>query len=77
MSKVHDVTYRVWFHIERLCRSEGTRERIERPMELACFHTREEARSFCSEMQNRYSATCTGEQDLLDDQVVDQFVAGD
>ena len=77
MSRVDDVTYRVSFHIERLCRSEGTRERIKRPMELACFHTREEARIYCSEMQNRYSATCTGEQDLLDDQMVDQFVAGD
>ena len=77
MPRMHDVTYKVWFHIERLRRSEGTREWMARPMELACFHTREEARSFCSEIQNNYSAACTGEQDLLDEELFGQFVAGD
>ena len=74
---MHDVTYKVWFYIERLSRSEETREWVERPMELACFHTRAEALNFCVEMQNRHSASCTGEEELLEEELVGQFTAGD
>ncbi len=70
--------YRVWSEIEKIERTEGRREKVDKPVELALFHTLQEALTFRTELQLKYSPLATGEKEVLDQMTSPkEFTAGD
>ena len=78
-------TYEVSFEIRRVGEdsdpSAGVVERVElvfERVELAGFHSWEEATIFCCELQQKYAPRVTGEADLLDQiDRPEEWTAGD
>lgn len=74
---VHAI-YTVRLEIEKIEEGRSRRENVDKPVELAAFHTHEEARQFCSELQREHSPVVTGEMELLRQMSSPkQFTAGD
>lgn len=70
--------YRVWSEIEEIEQTEGRREKVAKRLELASFHTLEEALVFRTELQLEYSPLVTGEKELLNQMTSPkEFTAGD
>jgi hypothetical protein len=76
-----DTIYTVRLEIEKSdpAESRGEKgEKVEAPLELAAFHTLEEAILFRIEMQLDYSPLATGEMELLNQMTSpEEFTAGD
>jgi hypothetical protein len=70
--------YRAWLRIEEIDESEGYESKLVEQVELATFHTIEEALTYRYELSQKYSPKATGESEVLD-QVTspETFTAGD
>ncbi len=74
---VHAI-YTVRLEIEKIDEGSGRLEDVDKRIELAVFHTNEEALQFCSELQREHSPVVTGEMEILRQMSSpNQFTAGD
>ncbi len=70
--------HRVWCEIEKMEGTEGRREKVDKPVELASFHTLDEALAFRTQLQLEYSPLATGEKEVLDQMTSPkEFTPGD
>ena len=73
-----DTMYTVRLEIGKTDPAKSRGEKVEAPLELAAFHTLEEATLFRIEMQLDYSPLATGEMELLNQMTSPEaFTAGD
>ncbi len=71
-------TYEVSFEIRRVGEDSDPSAGVVERVELAGFHSWEEATIFCCELQQKYAPRVTGEADLLDQiDRPEEWTAGD
>ena len=70
--------YRVWLSVEEVDETEGGQRRLVEQMELAAFHTLEEALTYRYELSQKYSPKVTGETEVINEMTSpESFSAGD
>ena len=73
-----DKLYRAWLRIEEIEESEGYESKLVEQIELATFHTLEEALTYRYELSQKYSPKATGESEVLNQMTSPEtFSAGD
>ena len=73
-----DKLYRAWLRIEEIDEAEGYDAKLVEQIELATFHTIEEALTYRYELSQKYSPKATGESEVLGEMTSpDSFTAGD
>lgn len=70
--------YRVWLTVEEVDEKSGLDTRIMEQVELAAFHSLEEALTYRYELSQKYSPRVTGEADVIGQMTTpDTLSAGD
>ncbi|UCF37099.1 MAG: hypothetical protein JSU96_20295 [Acidobacteriota bacterium] len=70
--------YRVWLRVEEVDESGGADAKTIEQVELAAFHTLEEALTYRYELSQKYSPRVTGESEVIGQMTTPEtFAAGD
>lgn len=78
MTKLSNRCYRIWLEIEETDRTQGIEKRELDRIELASFHTLEEALTYRYEISQKHSPRITGEAEAIRELTApDCFTAGD